>query len=251
LKNQHLYTASLAQYLPEDPDHPEYARLEKNYYNFRNKLERLYPQICAECEPKVQAQVDRAGYAARTDHLRRMMDKSRQQRVTPKKWSPLDSADWLGRSLWQGGLILQLLWHLAVISDSIAVATRPLRDPDETPTWLVLFLGRITEFLPDTQLLISWSVVASIMSVWWNPRFVQVYRGFSKHVLGLSQWYIFQGLVVALRIAGRRATEFAVNAEVSKSAQLSLHGLLALAMVVVSFSSSWQWEPTDFGPVLR
>lgn len=184
----------------------------------------------------MMAQVDRAGYTARTDHLRRMMDKTRQRRATPKQWSALDTADWLGKSLWQGGLALQLLWHLVVISDNISVTTPgPMRDPDEVPTLLASILGPVSRFLPGGEVLIHWSVIASMLSVWWNPRFVQVFRGFSRHVIGLSQWYIFQALVVTVRFAGRRATKYAADAQVSRSAQMSLHGLLALAMTVVSF----------------
>ncbi|KAG8675787.1 hypothetical protein FPOAC1_001780 [Fusarium poae] len=44
LKNQRLFTSSLAQYLPDDPNHPEYAELERNYYRYRKGLEERYPQ---------------------------------------------------------------------------------------------------------------------------------------------------------------------------------------------------------------
>ncbi len=185
------------------------------------------------------AQVDRAGYTARTDHLRRMMDKSRQQRVTPKRRSALDTIDWVGWCLWMGGLALQLLWHLVLVSDSLAAATPgPIRDPDEVPSWLSSVLLRLVVYLPRSQLLMSWSIAASALSVWWNPRFVQFYRGFSKHVLGLSQWYLFQVLVVITRVGGRRVTGLAASSDVSRIAQLSLHGLIALATVVVSLSPS-------------
>lgn len=235
LKNQHLFTASLAQYLPDDPDHPDYAHLEKSYYKFRRRLEERYPQICADCEPKVAAKVDQAGYKARTDHLRRMMDRSRQRRSAPKRWTPLDGFDSFGRWLWLSGLASQMLWHL--VSVSVLVTTRtpgPLRDPDEDSSQLLLLLRRLTYVLPSAQSLASLSVGASIASVWWNPRFVQVFRGFSKHILGLSQWYIFQVLVILVRFVGVRITDATSGQEVQMSARVSLHFLLALVMVVVS-----------------
>ncbi|KAL2755281.1 hypothetical protein ACRALDRAFT_1082422 [Sodiomyces alcalophilus JCM 7366] len=233
LKNQHLFTASLAQYLPDDPDHPDYAHLEKSYYKFRRRLEERYPQICAECEPKVAARVDQAGYKARTDHLRRMMDKSRQRLSAPKRWTPLDGFDSLGRWLWLSGLASQLLWHLVSVSTLVTTRTPgPLRDPDEDSSRSLLLLRQLTHALPSAHSLASLSIWVSVASAWWNPRFVQVSRGFSKHVLGLSQWYIFQVLVILVRFIGVRITDVSGGQEVQLSARISLHFLLALVMVV-------------------
>ncbi|KAH6695399.1 Ima1 N-terminal domain-containing protein [Plectosphaerella plurivora] len=230
-KNQHLFTASLAQYLPDDPDHPDYARLERDYYKYRKSLEQLYPQICADCFPKVQAQVDKAGYTARTDHLRRMMDKSRQRRATPKQWSPLDTIDTMGKWLWLSGLAAQLLWHLVLVSQASSSTSGSLRDPDEVPHWFSVWLAQVTLRLPAAQSLISWSIYVTLIGIWWNPRFVQVFRGFSKHVLGLSQWYAFQGLILAVRLGGREAAGHVAQSEVATSAKVSLHGLLAIITI--------------------
>ncbi|KAG7101887.1 Integral inner nuclear membrane protein ima1 like [Verticillium longisporum] len=188
LKNQHLFTASLAQYLPEDPDHPEYAQLEKNYYKFRQRLEERYPQICADCEPKVLAQVQQAGYTARTDHLRRMMERSRQRRASPKRWTALDMADTLGRWFWFAGLTGQLLWHFATMADALStMTTGPLRDTDElSPAWTSV-LRWMANALPQSSVLVRMSFWANLLCIWWNPKFTQVFRGFSKHIHGLSQ----------------------------------------------------------------
>ncbi|ROT35220.1 hypothetical protein SODALDRAFT_317855 [Sodiomyces alkalinus F11] len=233
LKNQHLFTSSLAQYLPDDPDHPDSAQLEKSYYKFRRRLEERYPQICAECEPKVAAKVEEAGYKARTDHLRRMIDRSRQRLSAPKRWTPLDGFDSLGRWLWLTGLASQLLWHLVSVSTLVTTSTPgPLRDPDEDFSRPLLLLRHLTDILPSAPFLATVSIWASIASAWWNPRFVQVFRGFSRHILGLSQWYIFQGLVILVRFIGVRITDIAGGQEVQPSARLGLHFLLALVMVV-------------------
>ncbi|KAM0277585.1 hypothetical protein ACHAQH_005704 [Verticillium albo-atrum] len=233
LKNQHLFTASLAQYLSEDPDHPDYAQLEKNYYKFRQRLEERYPQICAECEPKVLAQVHQAGYTARTDHLRRMMDRSRQQRAVKKRWTALDAADRLGRWLWLAGLTGQLLWHIVTMADALSTTTPgPLRDPDELLSAWAPTLRYVVDTLPNAFTLMRLSFLANLLCIWWNPKFVQVFRGFSKHICGLSQWYIFQGLVLLVRFLGVRMTGVAGDGEGRTSAQLSLHVLLAIAVVV-------------------
>ncbi|PNH32691.1 hypothetical protein BJF96_g3881 [Verticillium dahliae] len=263
LKNQHLFTASLAQYLPEDPDHPEYAQLEKNYYKFRQRLEERYPQICADCEPKVLAQVQQAGYTARTDHLRRMMERSRQRRASPKRWTALDMADTLGRWFWFAGLTGQLLWHFATMADALStMTTGPLRDTDElSPAWTSV-LRWMANALPQSSVLVRMSFWANLLCIWWNPKFTQVFRGFSKHIHGLSQWYVFQGLVLLVRFLGVRIAGLAGAGEGRTSAQISLHALLAIVVVVlyalaqnslglstaaahVQYSEEMEWSPTQ------
>src|SRR6185436_4840701 len=89
-----------------------------------------YPQVCGDCEPKVLERIQQAGYTAKTDHLRRIIDRSRQTRAGWR--TPLDVLDLLGRRLWQAGLALQLLWQLSVIC---AVLAR--LDSDGWPTSLL------------------------------------------------------------------------------------------------------------------
>ncbi|WQF82259.1 Putative integral inner nuclear membrane protein ima1 [Colletotrichum destructivum] len=235
LKNQHLFTSSLAQYLPEDPDHPDYAELEKNMYKFRRRLEQRYPQICAQCEPKVQAQLDQAGYTARTDHLRRMMDRSRKSRVTPRQLTSLDMAAVAGKWLWFGGVAFQYLWHVTCLAAVFARQTDegPMRDPDAEVTIAQKLSLALTLLLPKPEVLISCSLWANAVSVWWNPKFVQVFRGFSRHILGLSHWYTFQGLILFTRFLAMRMTELKGGRAAEESAQISLHGLMAVLMLAI------------------
>ena len=103
LKNQHLFTKSLAQYFPDDPSDPEYPQLERNYYRYRKGLEQRYPQVCDECAEKVEHRIRQAGYTAKTDHLRRMMDLSRGRKPTGRT-TVLDWVNSLGRTTWRGWL---------------------------------------------------------------------------------------------------------------------------------------------------
>ncbi|KAK1573427.1 Ima1 N-terminal domain-containing protein [Colletotrichum navitas] len=235
LKNQHLFTSSLAQYLPDDPDHPDYAELERNMYKFRRRLEQRYPQICAQCEPKVQAQLDHAGYTARTDHLRRMMDRSRKNRVAPKRLTPLEFAAKVGKWLWLGGIACQYMWHVAslVIVFGRHVDEGPMRDPDAESTIAQRLSIALTLLLPSPERLIHWSLWANVVSVWWNPKFVQVFRGFSRHIIGLSHWYTFQGLILFTRFLAMRMTELKGGRAAKDSAQMSLHGLMAALMLTI------------------
>ncbi|KAK3371780.1 Ima1 N-terminal domain-containing protein [Lasiosphaeria ovina] len=201
LKNQHLLRASLAQYLP-DPDDPEYAAREKNLYKFRNRQEKLYPQICAECEPRVRQRMEQAAYTAKADVLRRMVDRSTMIRRSSTQTSWLNRLDWLGRWLWLGGLFFQLTWHASILQEVYLQHFQELGgDPQAfLPVILLKSCGAVLERLPSTDRLISLSTTASVMSVWWCPRFVQIFRGFSKHIKGVSAWYTFQAIAIVLRL---------------------------------------------------
>ena len=204
LKNQHLLSASLAQYLP-DPDDPDYAEREKGLYRFRKNQERLYPQICAKCEPRVRQRLEQAAYTAKTDVLRRMLDRSATERKTVKGRSWLDVFDAAGRWLWVAAFVLQLAWH-AVVVHGLLSQYFAWAGADET-----LFTPRLLKTcdpfvarLPSAERLVRWSTLAGISSVWWNPRFAQICRGFTRHISGVSKWYFFQAVALAVRVALQR-----------------------------------------------
>ncbi|KAL2024140.1 hypothetical protein VTK56DRAFT_9920 [Thermocarpiscus australiensis] len=204
LKNQHLLSASLAQYLP-DPDDPDYAEREKSLYRFRKNQERLYPQICADCEPKVRQRLEQAAYTAKTDLLRRMLDRSASMRKTVKTRGWLELVDTAGRWLWIAGLVLQLAWHAVVVH---ALLSQDLwwagGDSSLFTFRLLRICAPLVTGLPSAERLLRWSTVASVLGIWWNPRFAQIYRGFTRHISGVSKWYIYQAVTVVIRVCLQR-----------------------------------------------
>ncbi|SPJ75597.1 uncharacterized protein FTOL_05328 [Fusarium torulosum] len=250
LKNQRLFTSSLAQYLPDDPDHPEYDELERNYYRYRKGLEERYPQVCDECAERVDSQIRRAGYTAKTDHLRRMMEKSRGRKSGSEKTGALNWVDSLGKGLWWGGLAMQMLWHLKAVTFALEHQDVGMYDPDDT-TWSTLGVSGLSwamAFLPPAETLINSAVVASILSAWWNPQFVQVTRGFSRHLLGFTQWYSFQVLIVFFRFLFRRVLEMDGGQAKSRNAQLSAHLVMSVVMVMI-YSSAKRSIKVDTTPL--
>ncbi|KAL6411424.1 hypothetical protein AUP68_05134 [Ilyonectria robusta] len=235
LKNQRLFTLSLAQYLPDDPSHPDYPELERNYYRFRKGVEERYPQVCDECAERVEGRIVQAGYTAKTDHLRRMMERSRGRRDGSGKTTTLDWANSLGRGLWWGGLVFQMLWHLRVISNVLERRDEGMYDPNDMswPTLATICLVWVVAFLPPADTLINGALMASILSAWWNPKFVQVSRGFTRHLLGFTQWYSFQGLIVFFRFLFRRVLEMDGGKAQSRGAQLSAHMVMAIVMNLI------------------
>ncbi|OAA55797.1 hypothetical protein SPI_08004 [Niveomyces insectorum RCEF 264] len=241
LKNQHLFVASLAQYFPADPDHPDAPELERKYFRFRQNLEQRYPQVCAQCEPRVLARLQAAAYTAKTDHLRRMVDYSRRVRLARPTY--LDAADRLGRWLWWAGLLLQFFWQagvlgriVAAVGDGTAAATLGTTSDDDgldldivlgtddgfvdgvfvnhaagsghaaIPWMLQPVLRRLVANADRLQAL---CVGATVAGCWWNPHFVQTARGFTKPLIGLPTWYAYQATILLVRVALAKLTGLA------------------------------------------
>lgn len=163
------------------------------------------------------------------------MDKTRGRKAT-RRTSVLDVASSLGRWLWLGGLVTQLLWHLLHIIQALEHPDNGMRDPDDASIHAKALAAIKTAltWLPDGDALIRISIMAAILSIWWNPHFVQFSRGFTRHLLGFTRWYSFQGLIVFLRIFFRSVLSMESGAARSQSAQSSVHLATAGIMCFVS-----------------
>lgn len=163
-----------------------------------------------------------------------MVEKSRGKRVS-KKTTPLDLVSHAGRLLWLGGFVLQMLWHLVNIARVLERRDNGMYDPDDQSTLVMVTTGMNTaaRFLPCPETLLRWSITAGFLCAWWNPHFVQVNRGFTRHLLGFTQWYSFQGLIIFLRFLFRTVADMHVDEAQSKSAYLSVHVAMAALMGLV------------------
>ncbi|KEF56105.1 uncharacterized protein A1O9_07686 [Exophiala aquamarina CBS 119918] len=191
LKNQHLYTTALSQFLP-DPEDPDYDKIEAQLPIFKNGLEERYPQCCAKCEPKVRAQLNRATYNAKSDHIRRVLDKSRKQRIASRRgWrSLLVSAAGLGYAL---SIIFQAAWHLygsqlqpAPIIDGLrlsqCLSERPLNK----------------QCLNLMERFVGLSLGLGLLCVWWNPKWQHKLSNNEGKLVGLEKYYLIQlGLLLS------------------------------------------------------
>ncbi|KAK4245317.1 Ima1 N-terminal domain-containing protein [Corynascus novoguineensis] len=225
LKNQHLLNASLAQYLP-DPDDPDYAEREKGLYRFRRNQERLYPQICEQCEPKVRQRLEKAQYTAKADLLRRMLDRSAGARSSAVTRGWPERFDAAGKWLWIAGFVLQLGWH-AVVMHSLLSQYFIWAEADDSllAFRLLRICGPLVGSLPSDARLLGWSGLATIFGVWWSPRFSQIYRGFTRHISGVSKWYFFQAMAVVLRVCLPRIPILTTPDPAQLSTQAAAHAI--------------------------
>ncbi|KAI2632304.1 Ima1 N-terminal domain-containing protein, partial [Hypoxylon sp. NC1633] len=252
IRNQHMLRSSLAQFeWPEDQNSTEYVAREKKYWVFRKDLEKRYPQVCARCEPKVEKKLHEASYTAQTDHLRRMMDRTRSQRQEVKKRGFLDVFDYAGRWAWNLGFALQYSWHLAMLC-SLVMRYYALSGSDSQ---MAMTLKNIQQLGSERSPLsadqpMQWAIYLGIGSLPWNPRFKQTVRGFTAHYLGFKHWYTYQLLILLIRYAGLSMAQYSSSKGLQLSAQLGAQFAIGLLMVYV-YHASRSSIHTDTTPLFR
>jgi len=192
IKNQQLYTSALSEFLP-DSDDPNYDQCEAALPEFKKRLEERYPQCCARCEPLVTAQLQQAAYNARSDHLRRVLEKSRARKIG-SRWGWRSLVVNTAAAGYFSSLAVQLLWH-AYGSQADAARSagtiRPstcLRRPPLPPEcvaslehWMPLSLG------------------LGLLCVWWNPKWQHKLRNNEGRLVGLRKFYVVQLCLLTLR----------------------------------------------------
>lgn len=243
LKNQHLVSQALASYLPP-PDAPDYAEYVKAESEYRQGLEERYPQVCKRCEPKVQERLRAAGYAAKTDHLRRMMDRTRGYGIQYRdaSWgAPLITLGGIG---WFLSLAGQILWDgLSLVGST--EESHGLRDPQILTSGSVCLqrVVRGSAAISDcTELLYSAAGLALILgflSSWWNPVLKETLTRKGARAVGTAEFYQLQGLFLTVRcVIWWYLPSFASTVQRNKAAHLSL---LVFATIIngVSFRSTY------------
>ncbi|RWA06339.1 hypothetical protein EKO27_g8765 [Xylaria grammica] len=175
LRNQHMLNSALAQFeWPDAATDPNYSSRERKYWKLKRELEARYPQVCQDCLPKVNKKLNQASYTAQTDHLKRMVGRTRSQRATVKRRGILDAVDFVGELSWYAGFVLQAVWHLMVVSllftESYASAPE---DGHWIPTSLALSIAQYgkSQQLPATSQLGAQLVIPLVMvQVYWKAK---------------------------------------------------------------------------------
>ena len=226
-------TSVLAQYeWPDETSGPELAAAERKFWALRKDMENRYPQMCADCEPKVEKGLREASYTARTDHLRRMMDRTRTRQQETRRRGILDVFDIAGRWTWNLGFMLQFWWHATVLVTLLGAIY------SEENYWVSLAFRTANRLgarkLPHEDHLIRWAIHSSMLSFPWNPRFKQTIRGFTTHILGFKQWYTYQILILLIRLACLSISIHVRLMGVPATTMLGAQVVMTLLMIYVS-----------------
>ena len=242
VRNQHLFTTMLGSYFPP-PDDPTYHSYEQEYPEFRRRLEERYPQVCAKCEPRVKERIRQTGYEAKSDHLRRMMERSKAGRVASqarkrnwRSWLVL-----LGAIAYWASVAGQLSWD---IMGALSVA-EPLQDPDELFESQSL-LSCASHALQTRQVssscstdlapLAGLSLLAGLLSLWWNPKLRLKIERRSGRLVGLGDYYKVQLIVMVARCVFWAVLKDPSSSNLQESLPPTLHLFMILFITLVSNS---------------
>ncbi|KAL8647462.1 MAG: hypothetical protein Q9210_005545 [Variospora velana] len=203
LQNQHIVNQALAEYLPSQDD-PRYSEFEKNLPKYRRNMEARYPQVCEKCAPAVEDRIRSTGYAAKTDHLRRMMDRTRGVGVFQKSWDLKQIIASLGAIGWSIGLLGQALWHMLGALPTMH-ADGGLLDDEEPQSMSRCFtygafrLQSTPSCSALLQPLVAFAFGLGLICFWWNPRMQYTFKGGYGRIVGSVEYYKMQLILLATR----------------------------------------------------
>jgi hypothetical protein len=208
--NQSLVQNLIAEYLPDEDD-PEYAKFEAAFAGYRAELEGRYPQVCKNCEARVNNQIKNAGYAAKADNLRRTVEKSAQMRrvvQTPRQLWTLRIIS-LAKWTYLLSFLVQLLWH---VFGYIMAADEPVWDEDgslvpQRFSWHVCLHQAVQVREVDQSCVLSpyitnvvvYALLADLLTLWWNPKLKNKTNSITGRMHGLKSLWAIRAAVLALR----------------------------------------------------
>ncbi|WEW55425.1 hypothetical protein PRK78_000856 [Emydomyces testavorans] len=250
LKNQYLLTETLASYLPP-PSHPEYEIYEASYPAYRKSLEERYPQVCENCEPRVIERIRQAGYAAKADHLRRMMEQSRGGRAvrSKRKWMWRRVFVSTGAVAFWTSVAGQISWNLVGFVVDIAPLAENQRHIQLSKSLLRscwdqgVKYGRIpSECALALQPYTGLSLVLGVISLWWNPKLRYKVDGRCGGISGVREYYRIQLITLVVRFIAWTVLQDSSITGLNPRLSPAIHAFMGLFTVVVSFvalRSSW------------
>ncbi|EGE85558.1 hypothetical protein BDBG_02573 [Blastomyces gilchristii SLH14081] len=235
LKNQHLLTQTLASYLPS-PSHPDYSAYEVSYPSYRKSLEERYPQVCESCEPQVRNRIRQVGYAAKSDHLRRMMEKSRHNRRV-QGWSWRSMLVAAGAVCFWVSVAGQLAWNL--MGAMAAGKTSQNLESDVSLSLVPFCFNRIWKRQPlfeeCSSALTPFAGVAlflGMLSVWWNPKLRHKVEGKSGRLTGMGEYYKAQLIVLVVRFVAWACLQDPSITGLNPKLPPAIHGFMSILTII-------------------
>lgn len=179
------------------------SKHEENPLEYRRELEARYPQVCNQCEPRVRERIRASGYVAKADHLRRMMERSREGGRDAGGWSWKSFIISLGAIGWGLSLAGQLVWDI----QGVVVANREETiGEDSSSIWTCL--QKSWTVLPVTSdcskkynSAAGLALGLGLLFIWWNPKLKEKSRKGGGRIVGKAEYYNLQMMLILLRSA--------------------------------------------------
>lgn len=202
-------------------------------------MEARFPQVCETCAPGVEDRIRSTGYAAKTDHLRRMMSRTRGEGFTYASWSWKQFVTLLGAIGWSVGLLGQLLWH--ALGALLKTLTEDGLVDDEGPRSIPACLGYTASSLQSNQFChelwqpwLAYALGFSLLCSWWNPRMQYKLRGGHGRIVGHVEYYKLQLMALAMRYLSWKLMAKDSTILMDPQARRALHAFTLVVEVIVS-----------------
>lgn len=249
-RNQTLLQNLIAEYLPDEDD-PEYAKYEAAFDEYRAEVEERYPQVCKDCEVRVNDQIRNAGYAAKADHLRRIMERSEQKKRTVQTSRQAWTLKAISLAKWAyiTSFAIQALWH--ILGYMMTVDERISGDEDISDkgklSWDVCMRQAIHARQVDEGCVLSplimkaviGSLIADGLTLWWNPKLKDKTNSLTGRMRGLKTLWVIRGAVFALRAVSLYHWQ---NQPVDSTTLSSFHSTHTYMLFVMALSFILTWK---------
>lgn len=230
----------LASYLPPSTDAND-ADYESQYPRYRARLEEQYPQVCEDCVPRVTERIRATGYAAKTDHLRRMMERTREIRdqKSSGSWDWTNIPVMVGWLSWWSSLALQVVWN--IIGAMVGTDDEDGLRAEATGATLPRCLRQYTQVRVVTSEcatlaapMAGLALSLGIVSIWWNNRLEEKWRRPGCRLVGLKDYYKLQLIVLMVRIGAWVSLKDGYDTDLSISALKAAHLFMLAFIAIVS-----------------
>jgi hypothetical protein len=214
---------------------------EKALPEYQQRMERDYPQVCVSCEPRVRDRIKQNGYAAKSDYLRRMMDRSRgsnRSRYSTLKATMVS----ISAAIFWSSTALQISWH---VMGAIATPAEgyDVRGHDSwIPFWMfakycVLEFDNGIDCRSQVGKLADIALWLGFFNIWWHPWMSWRLRNpKGLRLLGVADFYKVQLVVFAAR--GIASTYLREICCLDEQHRRGGHAFMVLLLPTVSLSLS-------------
>jgi hypothetical protein len=229
---------ALSNYLPdEELDDATYLA---NFEKFRQKKEDAFPQLCEQCYPRVIAQLREANRYARSDHIRRITTRSRQETI-PRHRPGYSASKFILRVVgivWALGLAGQIFWHVAfAMQDTDRELTASNVNRLDLFECIAFYAQRESSYGHCWPILIPWVkslVWLGLPFFWWHPKFLKYLNRPNSKLIGLKEYVMIECLVLVARSTGLYYLEHSSVLNLGSEVKRAVHIALAFLITVVS-----------------
>lgn len=233
MKNQYLYASCLAQFdIEEDTFNLDLEGSDTAEEAFLKNLERRYPQVCEDCQPRALERMRTAVKTAKTEHLGVILARSRARREADANRSWTNALSPKLGFMWFIGLVGQLLRNIMRL---IAMAHRHPQISDIlAPALVMKIVDSVISVstLSSSQYWIAWCCLSTFL---WNTRFQDIWYGI-KSAKGIGRWYKLQIALIMSEVASFYMMNIDVLPERLSPPRAVAHVLLLIITVTVSGS---------------